>query len=811
MADFFMNMIPQPKVLKLEENVKLRNFISDYKIKCSRWHKLVPVLGRSGLIGKNGRLLKIVSDKTLSKTDEYEIVFKENEITVRASSEKSAFYAICTLKQLKQRYGLSYTGRISDWADLEMRILMVDLKRLGWNFDYLLGVIERAAEMKINYILMEYEDKIKFDFCDRIPVKSAFTKEQIKKINEKAGEYFTEIIPLVQCLAHYEYILKYDKYKDLRENPLLSSQACPLKPGTFELFKKMAGEVMELHPDSKYFHVGADEPFLLGTCPDCAKVKNERGNGKLYSDYVNKVFRWVEENNKTPLFWGDIICRYKDAAKNCSKKAVAVDWNYTSKKTREKTVTYHRDGILYLDYKVYDKMTPSQKKEIDKDHETDHRRKDFLSLPHGRFFKTQGFEVLGGSHVASVDNILTHSENAMINGFKGNLATYWASANSCALPYTIYESRWSGACMLAASAWNMKYEKKNRKTFFERAFNNSLAADLYKVFDGRSFVIPGNNEGNNYSFLNKISKKSSCHINGLASHEKLIALLFEKIFIEKELATLRKKELAKPLLKSDCYKFIDITDKCNSRFTDDEKSPGWTGEGLNDERFFPQGKRCFNGVPFHIIKETPDNKTVIFFGDAPAKNSTFKNSIENIAINEKVYALNFLHTITIGNVSSENTVAHYIINYESGDKETIPIKPLDNIGGWWNIQDMPSAPVAKAVKNLFSMHMVGFHTYSYKVKYPSRKIESIDLVCDSKLILLGVAAITATLSGGIKKDHNNKAVMCIKKLIKKTVTVCKTLEEVLPEYLHKDSVREVSRIVRNTILNYMERKLRFLS
>ncbi|OGV56145.1 MAG: hypothetical protein A2017_15815 [Lentisphaerae bacterium GWF2_44_16] len=796
-------LLPQPQILKLRKNAGIKNGFSEYLLQEKSWKRLQKILPESCFNKKSGRKIRVLKDSSIDGNDAYEIELGKTEIIIRAKDETAAFYGICTLKQLNERYGLSYTGQISDWADLKLRILMIDLKRVDWNFNYLLSLIERAAELKINYIMIEYEDKFKYKFSSEIPVKSALNIKQIEELNRKAFNNFVEIIPLVQCLAHYEYILKYDKFKELRENPDITSQACPLKAGTFELFRNMASEIMEAHPDSRYFHIGADEPFLLGTCPECAMQKGKNGNGKLYSDYLNKVFDWVESKGRIPVFWADIIRHYPDAARRCSKKALAVDWNYGAKKIREKEVLFSRHGLTYLNMEHYEKFSPEQKKETDKCWETDLNARDFLSLPYGKIFKDYGYPVLGGSNINSVDNVLTHSENAFLSKLEGNLATYWASSNSLTNPYTVYETRLAGICMLAASSWNTVYERKKRNSFFERAFFSKDKAELFKMLDNKKFImLPMNSEDECREKI-KDFKDNKTDTNQV----RLLKTISKKINLERKLNELKKTLLKKPLLEKSRYKFIDISGECNTRFSDTPEIPGWTGEGSNDERFFPQGKVCFNGVPFNVIKETPDNKTVLFFGNDPG-NPAYSQSVE-IPVNVRIYSLNFLHSLCRGKA---DTYGYYKINYEDGGSETVEIKNLINIGAWWNIMETARAPVAVRVKNLYSKRKVGFHTFSYLLKNQHKKVKSVELNCSSRSSLFGVCAITAVLCNRDREiTLGRKSFEKLETLKKGFLKLEKAFRKELPEYLSENSANEMTEKAIGPSIGYIERKSKGLA
>ena len=806
-------LLPQPQVVKLKRTdtpcpgISAVNIADDFQDII--FHKA------SSLIDKNrkGRTLFIRKNVKLTRNDEYHIDFSNDKIILEAKDPRSAFCGICTLADISRKYTLDFDGSVSDWADLEMRILMIDLKRLDWNFNYLLEMVERAALKKINYIMIEYEDKFRYDFCDKIAIKSALTKRQVRTLNEKAAENFIEIIPLVQSLAHYEYLLKYNKYEHLRENSDMTSQACPMHPETLELFKKMASEVIELHP-SKYFHIGGDEPFLLGTCPKCSAEAKRTGPGKLYTSYMNKVIDWiVKEKGRKPLIWADILLHHDDAAETCSKEVIAVDWSYQPKSGRSDIIRFNKAGISRLDYEAYkNKLTAAERGKYDKYLKTDHKKKNFASLPFGPYLKEKGFEVIGGSHIGFTANVLTHTEAAITNSLKGNLATYWASANSMRPPYSIYETRWAGICMLAASGWNAGYESEKKSSFIKRfsilEYGTEKALDAICGLDDVSDMIPPNDN-------NEKDKKYFSHILKACANKKEIIkaskgkdteILFsfiEKILLEKELYNFKNKRLKSPLLAKNSFKKIDISASCNMRFSNTEKYPGWSKNENNDLRYFPKGNVCFDGIPYRLIKDKDNGNNSVIFAGKYFRKEGYPEKVENITIGEKAEAICFLHGAIEG-IHKDGHYGKYIINYEDSCTETINLRYRKNIGEWWNIKDIEDANIACSCKTAFSKTVkVGLFNYVHYCKYPGKKISSVDFICESQS-LIALCGLTI-----MRRQKNSKARISLSREIKTLKVKFRKLKlkmiKQLGTYLGTKSIPETVSIAFDYNIKYLDR------
>lgn len=180
------------------------------------------------------------------------------------------------------------------------------------------------SQKGINALIIEYEATFPFEKHATLCNKFAYSRKDIKEIVDYCGSLGIDVIPLQNCFGHCEYILRHDRYIKLREDWKEVSQVCPLKiEEAKRIFSEIFGEVAALHP-SKYFHIGADETYLLGSCKECSKKDKSR----LFVDYVKAMCEIVEKMGKTPIIWADIILKYPEVAHELPKNLIYVDWNY---------------------------------------------------------------------------------------------------------------------------------------------------------------------------------------------------------------------------------------------------------------------------------------------------------------------------------------------------------------------------------------------------------------------------------------------------------------------------------------------------
>ena len=195
-----------------------------------------------------------------------------------------------------------------------------------------MGALKKFAktlsESGINTLVMEWEGTFPFEKHPLIPNRYAYTKQEIKSFINYCGTLGIDVIPLQQSFGHVEYILRHERYKNLREDQKDYSQVCPSEEeGDKKLFTDLFTEMAALHP-SKYFHIGGDETYLLGHCEKCRKKAAVEGISKLYIDHIKMLCDIVISLGKIPVLWADIALKYPDAIKELPPQTVFVDWNY---------------------------------------------------------------------------------------------------------------------------------------------------------------------------------------------------------------------------------------------------------------------------------------------------------------------------------------------------------------------------------------------------------------------------------------------------------------------------------------------------
>jgi len=204
----------------------------------------------------------------------------------------------------------------------------LDLRIQVMTMDALKAFALKLHGYGINTLIMEWEGTYPFEKHPLIPNRYAYTKDEIVSFIKYCHDLDIDVIPLQQSFGHVEYILRNDRYKDLREDQKDFSQVCPLQTKQDSLlFSDLYKELASTHT-SKYIHIGGDETYLLGHDERCRLMAAKEGKSKLYINYIRMLCNIVIGLGKTPVLWADIALKYPEAIKLLPKNTVFIDWNY---------------------------------------------------------------------------------------------------------------------------------------------------------------------------------------------------------------------------------------------------------------------------------------------------------------------------------------------------------------------------------------------------------------------------------------------------------------------------------------------------
>lgn len=242
-------------------------------------------------------------------------------------------YARDLLDDLTLKHGGIPCAEYSDSPDLEFRCYHIDLKKGSGGVEDIKRTLKRLRQLRYNAVLIEYENRIRLHSLPGAAAADAFTHDEVREIIGCAEKNGIQVIPLLQSFGHLEYLLQLPAYRRYSESQTDFSQFCPLNEDAFKLWKKAFDEMLSLHPESQYFHIGGDETRQLGKCPACAEFVKDYSREELFFNHINRVCQYAVDHGVRPILWHDMLARAGrfDLLARLPKETVLLYWEYNSR------------------------------------------------------------------------------------------------------------------------------------------------------------------------------------------------------------------------------------------------------------------------------------------------------------------------------------------------------------------------------------------------------------------------------------------------------------------------------------------------
>jgi len=284
------SVIPQPRQVKLlsEDGLeygKLANLIlPDEMVRPF----MGPILSQLtiNMNGKGTLTLKLDDNGMAPESPEgYIMKIHKGNVEIISAGEAGLFYGCQTLEQLLEDardFNLAVPAcEITDFPAISYRAVHFDVKHHLDHMNYYYECIDRLAHYKINAVIFEFEDKLRYQKQPLVGAPQAISIDEMAALTKYAHDRHIEISPLVQGLGHATFILKHQEYAHLRELPQNQWAFCPLDEGTYEVLFDLYRDAIEATPGSKYLHIGGDEIGNIGLCPRCKPTADKEGTLSL--------------------------------------------------------------------------------------------------------------------------------------------------------------------------------------------------------------------------------------------------------------------------------------------------------------------------------------------------------------------------------------------------------------------------------------------------------------------------------------------------------------------------------------------------
>ena len=423
--------------------------------------------------------LHLVIDKNLDvpSAEGYLLEVKNGQVVITAKEQSGLFYGIQTLTQLLQDAHDQSVRipecRITDYPDIACRAVHIDLKSHLDAGNYYYTVIDRLASVKVNTLIIEFEDKLRYRKAKYVGAPNAISIEEFIELSKYAKERNIEISPLVQGLGHASYILKHPEYKELRDDSLSDYVFDPMNPKTYELQFAMYEDAMAATPFGKYLQVGGDEIGKLG------KSELSKRSGmkplELQMYWWKKVTDFAVAHNRIPIFWDDMVFKLADLYQttydtSLSKKAVAEIWN-KQRPTLDENIALFPKNCLYARWNYETPMAFGNKLAME-------------------WYKSNGLSVMPAT-AAQEGYLMLERKHSNFNGIRDFclltaetkidkiLCTVWDDSS----PHL--ETIWRGIFDFASMSWNSSDNQEDvlHARFRQRFYAPALADKSFEFRD----------------------------------------------------------------------------------------------------------------------------------------------------------------------------------------------------------------------------------------------------------------------------------------------------------------------------------------
>ena len=404
--------------------------------------------------------------------ESYSLEIKEEKIIINAIDSAGLLYGFISLNQLmedaKAQELMLPKVEIFDAPKIAFRPIQIDVKHHLEKKSYYYNLIDELAQLKINGIILEIEDKLKYKRRPEVASSDALTIEQWREISKYALARNIEISPLVQGLGHASFVLKHEKNKPLRDDPNSDWAFNPLDPKTYDLQFDLYLDAIEAFPHGKYLHVGGDEVQTSG-----------RGSGKspleLNLIWLNKVTSFASKQNRIPIFWDDMPLKQANLMgpiynNKMSKAEVDSIW-MANEPNLNRFIEQFPKNCVYMRWNYHMAESYGNAKAMD-------------------WFSSNGFKVMGATagqtrwtlmpqRESNIDQIRIFADQSIKRNYNGLLLTLWDDDSP---HFELYKR---GIHAFAEFSWAglSRTKEEFKKAYRHRKFGKSFQSDEYSFID----------------------------------------------------------------------------------------------------------------------------------------------------------------------------------------------------------------------------------------------------------------------------------------------------------------------------------------
>ncbi len=277
---------------------------------------------------------------SVSHAQGYALTITAERVHIVANTAAGVFYAVQTLIQILRQTGSNLpTLRCRDWPDFANRGLMLDISRNKVpTMETLYELVDVLASWKVNQFQLYTEHTFAYRKHPSVWAQSSpVTGEEILALDAYCRQRFIELVPNQNTFGHMTRWLTHDEYAHLAEAPDGSQtpwnffnpepvSLSPVVPESLDLVRDLLDELLP-HFGSRQVNVGCDETYDIGQGLS-KELADEVGAGRVYLDFVLKIYREVKSRGHDMQFWGDVIMEHPELVPQLPRDAIALEWGY---------------------------------------------------------------------------------------------------------------------------------------------------------------------------------------------------------------------------------------------------------------------------------------------------------------------------------------------------------------------------------------------------------------------------------------------------------------------------------------------------
>lgn len=417
--------------------------------------------------------------KAIEHREGYQLSIRNGKISIKAQTQAGLLYGLQTLTQLSQNaveLKLPLPAcEIKDQPKSDYRSIHIDLKHHLDKKEYLYQVLQRLASYKLNAVVIEFEDKLKYEKHPLIAASNAPTIDEWKEWSEYAHKLNIEVSPLIQGIGHADFILKHEAYKPLREDAKSDWVCCPSNEEYYKVQFSLYEDAIRATPHGKYLHVGGDEVGALGVCDVC-KPQNKTAL-QHQMKWLKRVSDFAVKQGRTPIFWDDMLFHH-----------AGLYWVITDAEKPERIDSLWKARLPELNKQI--KLFPKEVIYMRWQYGDANLKGNKLAL---KWFKDNGLSVMGATAAqtttpmfptgnARVDIIKSFQLAQQETPVQGILCTAWDDASP------LFETFWKGFIAHAQYSWSMDTSMETDEfdyCYRVREFGNDVVQvpDFRKLLD----------------------------------------------------------------------------------------------------------------------------------------------------------------------------------------------------------------------------------------------------------------------------------------------------------------------------------------